>query len=195
MPELEAVILAGGRSRRMGRDKALLPFGGYESLARYQYERLRPLFARVSLSAKEDKFPFDAPLIPDREEESSPMVALASILAASRSKGVFLLGVDMPFVDEKVIESLKEAFATTDAEIVIAGGPRAPEPLCAIYRPSLLPRVEALLTEGEHRLRSLLEHSDTQIVPFENAGLFRNLNRPEEYAAAKKETASRKQEE
>ena len=191
MSEIEAVILAGGQSRRMGRDKALLPFGAYSTLAEYQYRRLQPLFDRVSLSAKERKFPFDAPVIPDQSPEISPMIALASILGRSRADGVFLLGVDMPFVPEEIIEALKEAFdRSPDAAIVAAGNPEGIEPLCAIYRPQILPRVERLLERKIHRLHTLLDEMNTLKIVREDPRAFANLNRPEEYEEAKRSGGS-----
>ena len=183
--EFSAVILAGGRSRRMGRDKALLPFGGDSTLAEYQYRRLKRLFAHVYLSAKSDKFPFDAPLIADEAPESSPMIALASILRHTSEEGVLLLGVDMPFVPDKLIRRLlREADAHPEAEIVAARSPHGPEPLCALYRRSLLPRVDTMIASGTHRLRTLLENSETRYVPVDNSESLSNLNRPEEYEKA-----------
>jgi len=185
MPEIHAVILAGGRSSRMGRDKALLPFGGYDTLAEYQYRRLNRIFPRVLLSAKEDKFPFSAPLIPDTSDESSPMVALTSILSAMESEAVFILGVDLPFVDEAVIGKLLEAFALhPEAEAVIPLSPQGPEPLCALYTQRLLPRIEASLSVGEHRLQSLFKTGQILKIPFDDADTFANLNRPQEYEEA-----------
>jgi len=54
-----AIIFAGGKSSRMGRDKALLPFGGYDTLTEYQYRRLSKIFNRVYISTKNDKFNFN----------------------------------------------------------------------------------------------------------------------------------------
>ena len=191
MPEIEAVILAGGRSRRMGRDKSLLPFGGYPTLAEYQYRRLARIFSRVSLSSKEGKFTFDAPLIPDRSEQFSPMIALASILEGAEAKAVFVLGVDMPFVEKEVIEELRKASSDKPlAEIVVARSPTGVEPLCAIYRRSLLPKIEKLIASGNHRLRSLLETSPTLEIPFSETGPFVNLNHPEEYERARRTVGS-----
>ncbi len=179
----EAVIFAGGRSTRMGQDKALLPFGGYRTLAEYQYRRLQPLFGQVLLSAKTPKFPFDAPVILDRDEDrSSPMVALASVLAYSTKERVFVLSVDMPFVDEALIRRLHEALEDhRGAQIAYARSPRGAEPLCAVYCRSLLPRVESLLTQGEHRMRALIGQVESVEVPCERDEIFVNLNTPQDY--------------
>lgn len=183
--KFDAVILAGGRSRRMGRDKALLPFGGFGTLAEYQYRRLRKLFANVYLSAKSDKFSFEAPLIPDEHPESSPMVALASILRQAPDEGIFLLGVDMPFVPEKLIlRILDEATQHPEAPLIAVKSPRGVEPLCAFYRRDLLPIIEMQLGEGNHRLRSLSEMTEARFVDAENPEDLANLNRPEEYEQA-----------
>ena len=184
MAEIDAVILAGGRSRRMGRDKALLPFGGYGSLAEYQYRRLLPLFPRVWISAKNPKFDFEAPLILDREELSSPMMALASILRSVDGAGALLLGVDMPFVPPELLGALAERFDPRVPRIVAARSPKGAEPLCAVYPAELLPRIEERLLRGEHRLRDLLREYDADILPWNDPLAFRNLNRPEDYREA-----------
>ncbi len=179
----EAVIFAGGKSSRMGRDKALLPFGGHATLAEYQYRRLLPLFDRVSLSTKENKFPFTAPLILDREfGQSSPMVALSSILSAVNDHAVFVLSVDMPFVDAQLIDKLFAAAQRhPEAHVVVARSSQGVEPLCAIYHTKLLPRVNDLLQQGEHRMRTLLQSVPTLEVLCPRAEPFVNLNTPEDY--------------
>ncbi len=183
MPWGDAVIFAGGRSSRMGRDKALLPFGGYDTLTEYQYRRLLPLFERVWLSAKEDKFPFDAPLIPDRYPESSPLVALAAALEQAAHPWVFVLSVDMPQVDAALIDRLHAtAHDNPQAQAVIARSSRGLEPLCGLYHRDLLPSVHAQLEEGEHRMQGLLRTHPTFEVPCEREAVFTNLNTPEEYA-------------
>jgi molybdopterin-guanine dinucleotide biosynthesis protein A len=188
MPTLDdAVILAGGRSRRMGEDKALLPFGGCSTLAEYQYRRLSRLFPRVWLSAKGAKFPLQAPVIEDQHDTHSPLVALQSLLRGIPAEAAFVLGVDLPFVDEEVIGLLRRDYeASSGAEAVIARSPRGLEPLCGIYTRALLPRIEAHLCAGNHRLQDLL--ADALIVEtlFADEGPFLNLNRPEEYRQALK---------
>ena len=95
----DAVVISGGKSSRMGRDKALLEFGGYPTMAEYQYRKLEKIFDNVYISAKDDKFDFHSKLILDRYETSSPMVALASIGEQISDRAIFVLSVDTPMVD------------------------------------------------------------------------------------------------
>jgi len=186
MHEIPAVIFAGGRSSRMGEDKALLPFGSEETLAGYQYKRLSTLFESVYLSSKNAKFPFDAPLIYDRYAESSPLVALISVFETLGRDEVFILGVDMPFVDSSVITTLHECRAD-GYDAVIAQSPQGIQPLCGFYRRSILPLAKAHLDAGHHKLQHLLNASNTHTVPITDDHAFVNLNTPQEYQASLKQ--------
>jgi len=179
----EAVIFAGGKSSRMGEDKALLPFGGYPSLAEYQYRRLLPWFGRVALSSREMKFPFEAPVILDRVSEAhSPMVALASVLSKADADAVFIISVDMPFVDAPLIGKLYDAYeADSSIRIAVARSDQGAEPLCGVYSRSLLPQTRRLLQEGEHRMQALLAEVASVEVGCDRPEIFANLNTPEDY--------------
>jgi len=183
-PLQTAVIFAGGKSSRMGKDKALLPFGAYPSMAEFQYRKLLPLFTTVYLSAKTDKFDFDAPVITDRYPESSPMVALASLFEILDAEAVFILSVDMPMIRQAEIEKLCRQYQQQQPDILIAQSPRGVEPLCGIYRRSILPYVHALLKQNQHRMRALLDSVKTETVYFEEINRFANINTPEEYDSA-----------
>ncbi len=178
---IPAVIFAGGKSSRMGRDKALLPFAGFDSLAQYQYARLQKLFEKVYLSAKEDKFDFDAALIPDRYEASSPLSGILSVFETLDADEVFILSVDAPFVDEKVIGTLLEE-NEKDVDAVIAQSPSGLEPLCGIYKRSLLPMAQEYFRADRHRLTQLLKEAKSKVVVFREDDPFLNLNHPHEYA-------------
>jgi len=172
----------------MGRDKALLPFKEFNSLAQYQYDRLSKLFDRVYISAKSNKFDFDAPLIIDNMTTiSSPMVALESILSYSKDSAVFIIGVDMPFVSEATIKKMIDFYNSSDIEIAVAKCEKL-EPLCAIYSISLIDRVRDLIKENNHRLHSLIELSKSGTVEVSNIDEFLNLNRVSDYERACKKS-------
>jgi len=185
---LPCVIFAGGKSSRMGRDKALLPFGGCDTLAEYQYRRLLPLFSSVYLSAKSDKFPFDAPLLPDEPALGfyAPTAGLLSALKKLESD-IFVLSVDTPFVDETSIAGMVAAWRESpEAAAVIARSPCGRHPMCGIYTKKMLPALEAAVSGRNHRLGALLESAGTLYVDFASDHLFYNLNTPREYENARR---------
>ena len=178
-----AVIFAGGKSSRMGKDKSLLPFGSYPTLTQYQQERLKPWFQKVYISAKKNKFDFPCECIEDKQKESSPLVGLLSILESIEEEEVFVLSVDAPFVDQSVIEKiLKSNDASYDA--VVAKSPSGTQPLCGIYKKSILPLIYRQLERNNHKIKSLLELANTHNVNFKDDLPFTNLNHPHEYEKA-----------
>ena len=182
---IPAVIFAGGKSSRMGEDKALLPFNRFNTLSEYQYRRLSPLFETVYLCAKENKFGFDAPLIKDRYETASPLVGIVSIFETIHdTDAVFILSVDAPFVNEEIIDTLIQTWKGEDA--VIARNKGKVQPLCGLYSKDILPLAQKEMAKGNHKLKMLLEKADTTYVDFHEEKAFLNLNHPHEYEEAKK---------
>jgi len=183
---LPCVIFAGGKSSRMGEDKALLPFGGYETLTEYQYRRLLPHFQKLYISTKCDKFPFEAPLIFDDETLGTyaPTAGLLAVFHHLDDEAFFALSVDTPFVDEAVIEKMVSSFKAGEMDAVIAKSPNGIHPMCGIYTRKLLPKLMQMVQEGQHRLGYLLKSSTTHFVPFDRDDPFLNLNHPEEYQLA-----------
>jgi len=178
-----AVIIAGGKSSRMGKDKALLPFGSFPTLSQFQFERLKPWFKHLYLSAKVNKFDFPCRVISDKTEVSSPLVALCSILENIPQEQVFILSVDAPFVSKKVIDKiLRSNESSYDA--IIAQSPSGIQPLCGLYKKSLLPLIHKQLEANNHKLHTLLSSVNTHYVLFEDDAPFTNLNHPFEYEKA-----------
>ena len=184
--DLTCIIFAGGKSSRMGRDKSLLPFAGYPTLTQYQYNRLRKLFKRVCISAKEaDKFSFDADVIPDIVETGiyAPTAGFVSIFEHLDDDRVFVLSVDAPFVETEQIASLVAADCD-EVDAVIAKTDSGSHPMCGIYHRSLAPKFAAMLREDNHRLGQLLKQHHTRYVCFDDEIPFANLNHPHEYQEA-----------
>ena len=185
MNELPCVLFAGGKSSRMGEDKALLPFGGYDTLSEFQYRRLQKIFPKVYISTKNpDKFPFPADFIVDRSDVFAPTAGFVAVYDALHVERFFVLGVDMPFVDGNVIDTLLQADKRAN-DATLALNHNGVESLCGIYHRSLQPHFEAMFKEGQHKLRKLLDEVDTVLVPFEKEEAFFNLNKPSEYQKAK----------
>ncbi|MGB6328191.1 MAG: molybdenum cofactor guanylyltransferase MobA [Halarcobacter sp.] len=184
--DIPCVILCGGKSSRMGEDKALLPFSHSDSLTEYQYKRLKPYFKKIYISSKNDKFPFlktqTNNLILDIKEESSPIVALEAILKTIKSSKVFIITVDTPLVK---IESIKQLVEKSfDNNICVAQTERTHN-LCGVFDKSCLSKIEDMLKNDIHKVGYLLKSMETKYLNFENEDEFINLNDKEEYARAK----------
>jgi len=176
-----AVIFAGGKSSRMGEDKSLMPFGNYNTIAEYQYKKLSKIFDKVYISTKEDKFDFEVNLIYDKYPDSSPLVALISIFETIKEDKCFILGVDIPFIDEVIINNMLNK---VDDNILIAESPNGIEPLCGVYNRSILPLAKELLEDNNHRLMYLLKKSEAEYIYIDNQEAFKNLNFIEDYKEA-----------
>ncbi len=179
MFDCPCVILAGGKSSRMGVDKSKLPFGGYKTLCEYQVKRLQKLFKSVHVSSKSDKFDFKADLILDDGEVFSPMVAFEKIFSHFQDEMIFILGVDIPYVSEKEIQKMH--LHVKDYDIVIPKTPDFTHQLCGFYSSNLALTCKSLLAKDTHKIRELIKLSSTKYIDFEDERAFVNLNFYEEY--------------
>ena len=183
--DLPCILFAGGKSSRMGQNKALLPFGGYSSLAQFQYDRLSKLFTHVYIATKTaDKFDFTADFILDPENaDFAPTAGFVAAFECLKSDRIFALSVDTPFVDATIIQTLLDADAPL-YDAVISKTASGIHPMAGIYHRSLLSELTRMLNEDDHRLGKLLGNSKTHYVQFDNEELFANLNHPNEYEEA-----------
>ncbi|HEY9189379.1 MAG TPA: NTP transferase domain-containing protein, partial [Sulfurovum sp.] len=160
-------------------------FGPYRSLAEFQYHRLSSLFETVYISAKKHKFDFSCRVIEDIHQESSPFAAIISVFETLDAEEVFLLSVDAPFVNKETIERILNANDST-LDAIVAESPSGVQPLCGLYKRSILPLAYAQLKKNNHKLKELLALANTRFVKFDEDFPFMNLNHPEEYQEALK---------
>ena len=183
---MTVIILAGGQSRRMGRDKLSLPAAG-ETLLSRALRRYRAVFDKVLVSvAGPEKYPElgDARVF-DRYPGAGPMAGLhAGLLRAGED--VFLTGGDMPFSSPEKALMLASMAGEKDACVLTDETGRW-EPLFGFYRLSVLPRAEALLSSGRRSMGALLGSIALREVRLEELGegpdspLLRNVNLPADY--------------
>ena len=156
-----AVIMAGGDSRRMGRDKASLPLGE-QSLIEHVAAALNPVFGKVFVSVRRPRPDIDLPQICDLVPDAGPLAGLCASLAKVASSGdaatswIFVVATDMPFVQGRLIERLAQEREGFDAVVPVVDG--HPQPLAAFYSTAALPALERVLAgDGKHSLRAALE--------------------------------------
>lgn len=187
LQEFPIVILCGGKSSRMGEDKTLLPFGEYNSLIQFQYNRISSFFSHVFLSTKNHKFDFikennPSILYDNNNDMYSPLIALKSILEQINNDKIFILTVDTPFVEISTLIKLIEE--SENYEITVASFEDKVQNLCGVFSKSLLERIDDMLNNDIHKIGFLLKKSETKIIEFMAEEEFINLNTKSEYYRA-----------
>jgi molybdopterin-guanine dinucleotide biosynthesis protein A len=185
------VVLCGGRSSRMGRAKAWLPFGGelmLQRVVRVVGEVVSPVVVVAAPGQDVPPLPAGVRLVRDDAEGRGPLQGLATGLAALEGKAdaAFVASCDVPLLTPAFVRGVLSA-VSPDSCLLIPVADGRPHPLAAAYRLTVLPHVRDLLASGTFRLQSLFDRVATQFVPADqlpDAGSLRNLNTPDEYAAA-----------
>ncbi len=186
MIDIPCIIFAGGKSSRMGEDKALLPFGNYKTLTEYQFSRLSKIFSHVYISCNtKEKFSFTAPFIEDNNQTdiSAPTFGFLSIFQKLQVEKFFVISVDSPFIDEASIKALVDK-DSAKYDVTIAKTEFGFQPLCGIYHRTLEDAFMKMKDNNSHKLGYLLKKSKTQSIFFQDNTSFLNLNNPHEYKVA-----------
>ena len=178
---MTGIVLAGGKSRRMGQDKAQLRLGS-RTLLEFQIEKLRLLGADEVLISGADALP-GTRAVPDRFPDCGPLAGLEACLREAESEACVVLGVDTPLVPLSLLRELLAVQRETGCDAAITEHGGLLEPLIGVYRSALADDAEALLRTGRRSVRALLECADVRLVSFSgDAGLLFNCNDPEDYA-------------
>jgi len=184
-PEVTGVILAGGKSKRMGHDKAALHLAGQPILRGVQ-RALAQVCARVQIAGdRPDLASVELPAFADRYPGSS-LGGLHNALANTHSEWVLILPCDLPYPSPRLLQQLLEGRQGVQA--VMPKTAAGIDPLIACYHRSILPLIERQLSHGNLRLTDLLDqlsvcYLDEQALPPGWRRALTNLNRPQDLAA------------
>lgn len=194
---LTICVQAGGESRRMGQDKALMPFLGRPLIQRV-IDRLSPIADEVIVTTNNpDDYRFlGLPLFPDLKPGRGALGGLYTALSSANGDVVAVVACDMPFVSTTLIETAHRLIVEEGADVVIPDSGGGLEPMHAVYRrKTCLPAIESAIEADKWRLISWFPQVKVHILQPEEiqvhdpSGLaFWNLNTPEEFAEAE-ETA------
>ena len=186
--KITAAILAGGKSSRMGKDKAQLTYNGKTFLNRLITEFSS--FDEIIVSVASTLHPLPhIKFIQDENHDKGPLEGLRQVLKESKNEFVFVCATDMPFVTKALPEYLAEFFCS-DYEIYVPTVNGKPEPLCSVYKKSILPVIENQIKNDDLKLSHIFEAVPTKFIPIEKSSLtqkiFLNINTPQEYADLQK---------
>jgi molybdenum cofactor guanylyltransferase len=187
---ITGIILAGGKSSRIGSDKGLLELNG-RKLVEIAIGNLSKLCGRILISANSEAYShLGYEVIPDSYRDIGPMGGIYSTLSKSTTEYNLVLSVDLPFVNFGLLQYLTEKVLGYDAAVPWSGNEHY-EPLCACYNRSILPRMEEYIGKGNFKLPDLFSVIrlnpliiDEQLLFFESS-LFFNLNTMDDLASAK----------
>ncbi len=184
--DVSGAILVGGKSRRMGCDKSLLPLGG-KPLVERVIDAFRPLFSHIILVGdREERFASHGlPVYPDIVTGSA-LGGLHTALVRAGTPYLFVSACDLPWPDPRLIArlcSMRDGY-----DVVVPRMPHGLEPLFAVYGTGCLPAMERMLREGNFRIYDFYPEVRTRYVEQgELAGLvvpgrtFVNINTPREF--------------
>lgn len=151
-----AVLLAAGRSTRMGRDKALLPVNGVELWRRQWALLVRSGAPEIMLSARSEQtwVPSDVPVVRDAKPDAGPLAGIAAALAQMRGTHLIVLAVDLPRMEAAWLARMKSLCAPGVG--AVGRLESFYEPLAAIYPLELLGSAGNALANGEHSLQHFI---------------------------------------
>jgi len=179
---LTGIILAGGKSERMGKDKGLMDWKG-KPLVQYSIEALRQFCDHIIISTNNDEYArFGFPLIKDEYPNIGPMGGLHAGLKASKSEHHIILSCDMPLVDAEIIRLLLTGSENYQAVVPVVDGRLIP--VCAYYHWSALPLLEREIRAGLHKTVLFLQRLRVKELLIRSRGLqnkFVNINTIEDF--------------
>lgn len=182
-------VLVGGRSSRMGCDKALLPFRG-STLAVAVAAAVRDAAGSATLVGDPARYGgLGFPVIPDRMPGGGPLAGIHTALLDSAAEWNLVVACDMPAVSPNLLSALLEAAWRAGADALLPHGPSGrPEPLCAVYHARCAASIGAALHSGVRKVMDGLSGLNIVQRPWEDDAGFQNCNTPEEWAAYRDKT-------
>jgi molybdopterin-guanine dinucleotide biosynthesis protein A len=189
---LYGLVLAGGRSSRMGRDKAALRYEGQTQLERAM-ALLTPHVARAYVSVRSDQ-KTDAlrarfAQIEDRASDIGPLAGLLAAQATHPEAAWLVLACDLPRLDEPTLRHLIGARERSGlATAYRSSHDGLPEPLCAIYEPRSGAALRDYVAQGKQCARKFLLQAGARLLEEPNPRALDNINTPEEYGTVSQES-------
>ncbi len=193
MEQLTAFVLAGGKSTRMGEDKAFLALKGRTLLDR-ALDTVRALTPEVIIVGERSRFSRFGTVVEDVFRDRGPLGGIHAALTATATDLNLILALDMPFVEKSFLKYLAREASGSDAVVTVPRTAAGWQPLCAAYRKTFGPLAERSLLQGQNKIDALF--SDLKVLVIDDQDLerrgfseamFRNLNTRKEFEQARRQ--------
>ncbi len=187
--DVSAFVLAGGKSARMGQDKAFLELAGRTLLAR-ALELAAGVADEVRIVGDAGKFAAYGLVVEDIYRERGPLGGIHAALMSSGTEWNLMLAVDLPFVEPGFLQWLAGEARKTGAAVTVPRAGGRLQPLCGVYRRNFAEVAQRALASGKNKIDVLFVDLKTRVVEEDEmvrqgypVEMFRNLNTPEEWQA------------
>ncbi len=184
--KVTGIVLAGGRSSRMGEDKSLMKLNG-KSLVEYSIDALRPICDKVIISSSNPAYDFTGcETWPDELPEQAAIIGIYSCLKRSETELNIILSCDIPLMSTSMIGFLLSKSAAYDITVPIHENGQI-EPLCGIYKKSSLGILKGYISKGNYSLKECIRTASHQFIsvdsqiPCNSPNLFLNINTPSDF--------------
>jgi len=185
--DIGVMIIAGGRSSRMGKDKRFLSLGDCSLLELTLQKTAQESFAEAYICGECDIVAgmaelgqkYGMEILPDSRKGAGPLSGLRSGLAHLRADYAFALSCDMPLFSYEAIKPLLKEAGGAQAVIPVVNGRK--QPLAGLYHRSLLPKIEEALNRGENKIGFIIEQAAHRLVELPDSDAFFNVNTPADF--------------
>jgi molybdopterin-guanine dinucleotide biosynthesis protein len=182
--DISTAILCGGKSSRMGQNKAFLEYEDKRFVDRIKSE-LDGFDEMVISAARQGEYDYlGIPVFIDEHENIGPIEGIYQVLKNINNDYVFICAVDMPFIKKELVMYMTE-FITTDYDCYVIRDDDRIQPLCAIYSKKILTVIEKQIENGKYRLIDILNNTSTKYIELKytcfDKNIVRNVNTPQEY--------------
>lgn len=184
--DLSAFVLAGGKSTRMGADKAFVEYEGRTLLTRMM-DMARSVSDNVRIVGSRQKFAGYGDVVEDRFSDCGPLGGIHAALRESTTELNLMLAVDMPFITPHFLHYLLSKAQSADGTVVLPRSAGRLQPLCAFYRRDFAEVAEGALLAGRNKIDPLFSLVNANVIEEEelkrkgfSIDLFRNMNTPED---------------
>ena len=183
-PSFSVGILAGGKSTRMGQNKALMEFNNETMIGRISRQFRNGGEVLISAAERGIYEALGVRVVYDENSDIGPIEGIRRLLSESEEEYVFICAADMPFVNREIAEYIAE-FISSDYDCFVVEDKDRVHPLLAIYSKRMLPVIEELVRRGKYRLMDVLNAVRTKYISLEHTNIdrrvVRNVNTRDEF--------------
>ncbi|HKD82154.1 MAG TPA: molybdenum cofactor guanylyltransferase [Candidatus Angelobacter sp.] len=190
--QVSGFVLAGGKSTRMGQDKAALTLNG-QTLLEHALAALRQVCRDVAILGRYERYGAFAPAYEDIYPGCGPLGGIHSALSHAQTRYSLIIAVDTPFLMPEFLSYLADRAAASDAVVITPEIDEYTQPLCTVYSLDFLPIAERAIQNGNYKIVPLFPRNQTLVIKQAElrkfafgAEMFENLNTPDDLERARR---------